>query len=333
MDLNLHLFGSLFELSAALNFTYAGSEQFRHGLTEGVLWSSKTITPKIRENINKYIKLLKEDQQKLIVLASENYGTASFGDIQKRIDVMNNHLNNDVANFEIEDKLIRKKEHYSRQFYKGLQSSFLYAGLFCLFILLLEGFEQFYPDVLKKSFLICLSIFNFSSIVFLAFYVRSLFSNWLSKPVKSFYVLTIWLIFILVSIKIALFFPGLRDSTSLLFNPRVIITWACLNAYMPFITHLARVFGRKFNYRWIKYKLWQYKFFCLYKIRRFEINEVEYIILKAKEVITGDASLNKNNINKTSRLGNKWCIIPSLRLCYKVMGYRKIWEFFVFNNY
>ncbi len=334
--MDLHFFGSFFEISAALNLTYAGSETFRHGLTEDLLWNSKTLTPRIINKNNIYKKKLHLEHQKLIVVASEPYGKEAYGNLQEKISYINANFEIDFDEFEKENKLIKEKELKGRDFYKGLQSAFFFAGLFSIYILLLEGYQQFYhsddkviDSAFKQSFSFCLFIFNFSSLVYIFFYFRSISLKWMAYPVKSFFIIITWLVFISISILMCILFPTLKYKIDFYHYDKWNITWAVFNAYLAFIIHLSRLFGRKFNYRFIKYKFWSFRFFCKYKILKFELNNIQYKISETNEVVFEIKHSKKTTSEKLVHYFYSMILIHVFNFTYRNMCKKKFWGFWV----
>lgn len=242
--MNLHHFTSYFEMFTVLNFTYALSKVFREGLNYDVLSLGGTVSKGVTEAKNK-----------ILVTTSEGWDIMG---VQVKEMVAETTERHDKACSHLGDKEI---EH--RSFCDGFTSMFLLSGFFCLYVLLLEGYEQFYDSKDVTIIPTCLMIMNGIKWMSVIIFVRS-FTPWFNTPMKPVFITIIFIAFVCFSIFISAQRPYYRCDAN---DYRAIISWAALIAAIPILFHFIRVMIHK--------SIFRLRFFILNQKMHLEYQEIQ----------------------------------------------------------
>jgi len=268
--MDLHYFGTFFEMFAALNLGFAGSESFRAGFTDDILNINSTIT----ENVKRKAV---ECREKIEVLKSQvTITTQIFIDnelIQQSISKIEetfNKVRNDFLQF---DKNIENIEVESRKFVNGFQSLFLLSGLYCLYILLLEGYHQFYES--NHNFVCkCLFISNLIICSNCLIFLRSFYKPHSFKAMKTVNIFLIFFFFIGISIfAVQVDYSGLNSINSES-EDRKVISLTVLIAVIPYLFHILRVFIHKLYFRYFIYFIWSLRLGLAFYISSLGLEEI-----------------------------------------------------------
>jgi len=270
LQLKLSSFGSYFELMAALNLGYAGLTKFRDGVDNIVLGVDKTMT--LEKMAHKKEQLLGEINDLKAIISTE---LADLNDINTDVKEFTILLDEDTTIFNEYIDKIHKKEQKGREFINGLQSSFLLTGLYCLFVLIIQGYSDFY-DQNSHEISICLLLFSTIGVFNIIFFFRSFFDKWFDKSIKPTYLVTILFGVLFMSIFSCKLFPEIWTQTYLGMDDRDIITVAVVVALSPYFLHFLRIWIRKFNYRKVKFKLWEMRLYALTEL--IEIKSAKLVI-------------------------------------------------------
>jgi len=227
--MNLHNFSSLYEILAGLNLAYAGSEPFRYGLNESILKSDSLIS-KIDariEETNSKIQLTSIDETSPKTLDEIRSISSAF---HKYVEVMKQ----------------RKKD--AQKFTDNFRAMFLLSGLYCLYVLLMEGYNQFYEEKDPCLIPICLFWTNFLLIINVYIFASSYFKN-LNKEIHYAIILLSFTAVVVISIyfyKKNVYDLGNKDE---FVKGRTIITWSVLMAISPYILHIIKSLLLEIIYR------------------------------------------------------------------------------------
>lgn len=244
MDLNS--FSSFFEIFTGLCFLYAGSVAFRYAINDTLLSLSDTMQ-QIKENFKlRHAELFVTQSEENLALTQEKA----------------TKLASDMIEF---DKVSTSEQKF-REFPNGFKSMFLITGLFCLSVLVLSGFEQFF----ECSEIAHLTLLSLDLVIFynIFVFIKSFFQKSCSKNIRARWTL----LFFFVAILSSSLYVNLSESVaqhcqahalqptdakfkphSLLMNEKFSIIVALVIAVSPFLLHFLRVslhkqlFKRKFN--------------------------------------------------------------------------------------
>lgn len=158
--MNLSSFSSFFEIFCGINLAYAGSDTF--------IFSVKNVISNSDSLVNKIKTQIKITEASMTVSAVQN------PNLKIRLKVLSNEFDR------LADILIERKKHNSL-FVNSHKSLFLVSGLYCLFLLILMGYEQFH---LAKYNPIprCMMWVSFIGVINIILLIRSYFARWLFKP-------------------------------------------------------------------------------------------------------------------------------------------------------
>jgi hypothetical protein len=155
-----------------------------------------------------------------------------------------------------------------RNFVFSFRAIFLVSGLFCLYVLLAEGYDQFCTSGCPKgemdiSMPICLlfcsfGVFIISGLIFLNSFGHKKTSE---QGYNGFWIGVFFILFAYFSISLE---KHLRPIIiySLQWNPRLIITFPVLAAVFPYILHIIRVILHKLKFSFLKSKVLIKMFVC-----------------------------------------------------------------------
>lgn len=233
---------SLYELSAAFNFAYTASSQFRDVIKSGFLQDSRLLSNNIKLR-------LKKINTELII-----YNESEFLNDKKDIIIKKlNDLHNDLQNEE--KKLNNEIEQAQSTLTNKFKPLYIVSALFSFFMLFLAG-EEVYSNLFPKQELI-FSLIGLSIVIF--YIIVDTF--W--KPNKNLsiiYTSTITIIILLSSILLDLSF--LKENNFIeIINNKMLVNVSIIFSIFPFIFAYTRLFT---NALWISVK---YRF-IFYKINR-----------------------------------------------------------------
>ncbi len=296
--LNLHNFSSFFELFAALCLGYVVSkDEFRYGLNDSIFKFTK-YKNKVNDKVN-YIKASKT------IMASGTFNP-----------IFDNY--SELFLFKL-NLIEEKKEKDALKFIKDFQSMFLLSGLFCIYILLMEGFNQFYEN---KNLLVipeCLLFSNLLIIVNLFIFIRSFIKKY-KKDIS--HKLIVLILFISIILSIVLFKKKIINELnySAFINGYFNISTTIFIVISPFILHSIRAFFHEY--------LYEVRFFLFVKYSTNKLDETKNKI-ELSEFI-------KNNLLDFENEDKVWDINHSYRKFYKklINIYSKIDPYFktLINN-
>lgn len=164
-------FSSFFEIFAILNLGFATSDRFQYALNNDILSLSTGLSAYLKKQVQ-------ELKNKLVVAA---FSQATHQKILAKINKI--HSTYDKYRRKIEDS-----EKYRRDFTPGFKSMFLTTSLYCIVILTIAGFEQFFSGQWQTNvtltFLCTILLYNF------VIFIRS-FTGLFNKEVSPWYAFTI----------------------------------------------------------------------------------------------------------------------------------------------
>jgi hypothetical protein len=220
--MNLHNFSSFFEMFCAFNLAFAWKETFGYGLQNSISNFDKRM-----EEVKNKIQVTKD----IIVVTFSTLGNDP--QMHKRATKISDDFN------KYSDKLIERKNEYAK-FVVGFQAMFLLSGLFCLYVLLMEGFHQFYESEDNHLIIpICLFLINGLLFVNLIIFFRSFWKS-CSKKISHGKIISILLAGVALGIIGYRFnILNLKNRDELLLG-RWNITLAVIMAISPFLLHIVR---------------------------------------------------------------------------------------------
>lgn len=240
--MNLNDFSSFFEIFAGLCFLYAGSESFRFAINDTLLELNKSMGA-IKGNLEiRQAELLVAKSEENPIITKEK-ATA---------------LATDLVNVE----KVTLDEVTLREFPEGFKSMFLITAMFCVAVLLVGGFAQFFfCSEITHWTLLCLDlVFLYNLFVF----IKSFFKNRCSTNLKLRYPLAFISTLIFISVALVNFLPyvaehckthGNQDQATrfsphshIFINEKISIIIALFIAVSPFLLHFVRVFIHKFSF-------------------------------------------------------------------------------------
>ena len=228
MDLNVSNFSSYFEIFAVLNLAYAGSEVYRTAIDDEILSLNNTITPNFRQRFT-------ELKSEITVVAAESYETQ----LQMKV--------NEVEDFFITtSKKLLEAEEESVKFTTGLKSTFLITALYCLSIILIGGFDQFFE---KKSITNGLLFFLHSVLVYNALVFTMTLTNFNKKNIRPITTVSVFLLLSVFPCYCCSYHPVFFERFNLL-PPSVNISISLITAISPYLFHFARVYWHKISFRY-----------------------------------------------------------------------------------
>lgn len=244
--MNLHNFSSFFEILAALNIGYAGSDIFREGISDYILKLKYHV-----EKIDTEIKKVNRDIRFASIERSQ--------DAVKKINVISDLFH------KYADTIVNKKKDFPK-FTEAFKSMFLVSGLYCLFVLLMEGYNQYYE--LKDHCLIPICLFWTNWIILMNIFIfgRSMVWGKYEKPLHYGWVILSFIVIILTSV----FFYKI-DAANLSTHAEIVegrnnITFSVMTGISPFILHLLRSFLHE--------KIYAFRFYILRRVTRIKIGEI-----------------------------------------------------------
>jgi len=242
LEIQLSHFDGYFHLFAALNLAYAGWETFRSALDNRVLNISKRVQPSIKNEI----ELLKS---KLIILQAEQ------NPLYNKMEKLNNESSQKL---EIISSAIDKKT-----IAEGLSKSiFLFTGLYCVALLILAGYEQFFSSMVTACN--TLLILHFSAVYNIILFYKSCRHKYVHQAVTPLIPLILISTALLVATLYCMKCP-MSDRYSNIISVPTNIGIAIFIAASPYLLYIARVYQGKF-YFW-----WQFKrveFHTKYRLER-----------------------------------------------------------------
>jgi hypothetical protein len=225
----LNNFSSFFEIFCGLNLAYAGSQRFRNAIDSEIY---KLLKNKLLQNISSNVEELKS---KVIVTVSED----NSENINKKLIKLQ-------EDFDLKSEDLLGNENEKLNFIEGFNAMFLSTSLYCLSILILGGYEQFFSEnsKLPNLFLIfLLPVFGFNLFVFL----RS-FTKKHNKNIKAIYTITFVVFLLFLCISTIQNCPYETHLETLL-SEKTTITFTLIIAVSPFLFHFIRVFIHKFIFK------------------------------------------------------------------------------------
>lgn len=231
---------SLYELSAAFNFTYTASSQFRDVIKSGFLQDSRLLSNNIKLR-------LKKINTELIIYNESDFLNDKKSVIMDKLNTLRNNLYNE------EKKLNEEIEQAQSTLTNKFKPLYIVSALFSFFMLFLAGGES-YNNVFPKSELL-LSLIGITVVIF--FIVIDTF--W--KPNKNLsiiYISTITIVILLFSIFINVDF---FNENNLIIDNKTLVNISIIFTIFPFIFAYTRLF---LNALWLSIK---YRF-IFYKINR-----------------------------------------------------------------
>jgi hypothetical protein len=249
--LDLHEFSSFFEMFAVLNLAYAGSEHFRVGLN--VIFSLGNVITDNQKNKSLTLqKKINDAEAKITVSTSESYGETYGVHIQNQIlEIKSLYYSENNAYYKF-NRITKKKEKQRRNFYICFKSMFLFTGIFCLYVLIVEGYNQFYIN--DNSFVVA-ALFPLNIVFIFNIYVflKSFGGRYMNET-KLKRITLAFIFCLLVSFFITFNFRPWLDSTCERLTNRLIVTFTILISISPYILHFIRVWMHKWIFR-IRYWL------------------------------------------------------------------------------
>jgi hypothetical protein len=258
MEIDLLSFAPFFEIIGGLNFAYAGSESFRAGLNQDVLNIQSTLAA-AKKKLDKYKVKFDEIGSFITVSAAEKYKD----DTAHRITSSWNNILDKHLSLENNCTKLKDSEIEERDFSIGFKSMFLISGIFCLILLLLLGYAQFYNnnETNLLTFVNCIKWLSAMLIANLWIFGRSFIKKYNNKEIKTTYILLLFFAFILIGFK-----TNINQFDFILISSgRSKITLAVLLALSPYLFHLMRIFFHKLKYRFKMY-LMLYSFYLYVRI-------------------------------------------------------------------
>lgn len=243
----LHSFSAFFEVFAALNIGYAGSDDFRTGLNEKVLNIDASISSK---GVNEILTSLEESKESAAEMTVLRMSQTPAWVLKKKQE-----LTDLIAQFSSDFEILKRSEinltnneRSGKKFVDGFKSLFLSTGLFCILALLFEGYDQFYLKPDESVIPATLLVFACLVILLNAFiFLRSLGTSH-HIPMKSLYLCAAFLLFFAVSIYTCHSMLFIRELSRSM-GDRITITFSVFVALSAYGIHVARVFIHKLYYR------------------------------------------------------------------------------------
>ena len=233
----LNNFSSYFEIFCGLNLAYAGSERFRNAIDNEIY---KLLKNQILQNINTKVEELKS---KIIVSVSEDNNE----NISKKLQKLQ-------KDFDFKSENILKIESEKLNFIEGFKAMFLAISLYCIAIIVLGGYEQFFEKNSKQLnlfLLFLLPIFVFNSFVFIRSFTKKHSKN--IKAINTIGFVISLLILCVLTIQRCPYEPKLE----VFFSEQTCITFSLIIAISPFLFHFLRVFIHKLIFR-IRFQLLEF---------------------------------------------------------------------------
>lgn len=207
-------YASIFELSVALNFAYASSQQFRATLKTGFLQSITKMDDRYEENIKKIAS-------KISTLDDEYFPEGKKKELKAqlkgRLDVLRKQSND--LEIELEDT-----QNYLVEKIKPIYVFVAIFSLYCLFLGGQESANNIFPIDGMNSLLIISSFF------LVLFYMLSFTKYQLSNFIV--------IIAILIAITSGMFFPCPQPS---IFSHKYLTDMALVVAFLPFMMSMSRL--------------------------------------------------------------------------------------------
>jgi hypothetical protein len=235
--MNLHEFSSFFEMFSVLNLGFAGSQRFRVGV-DNALSLNKSL---IAENkVSKVLSNLEKHQKKL------NVTLQSAGIPYQKMHKTLTKVSDRIVHTIVLIKDIPTREEARRGFTEGFKTMFLLSGLYSLFVLILEGYAQFYEYKPYHYVNTCFTLVSFLIIFNIVFFIRSFFKNF-DKEWGLGYSVLIVLLFVIAGVLITALFPSVNNQIAK-YEERTLITWAVAMAISPYIIHIFRAIAHHLRY-------------------------------------------------------------------------------------
>lgn len=222
----LNNFSSFFEIFAALNLAYAGSDNFRTSLDDTVTnFIDKGILPDIKSRID-------EVNAKIIVTMSEPSNVAPK--VIEKIANLERILN---AKYAI--SLNEEKDKFTN----GFKSMFLITSFYCVALIVLGGYEASWNlngiDKTANLFLIfSWPIFVFNLFIFFKSFTKKHYKN--IKPLISILFLATLFILAMWALKVCPYVVMIENY----FEEKTCITTALILAISPYILHVIRALSQ-----------------------------------------------------------------------------------------
>ncbi|OFX38379.1 MAG: hypothetical protein A2X08_16360 [Bacteroidetes bacterium GWA2_32_17] len=219
---------SYFEIFAALNLAYAGSSLFRGALDNDIL--------KINNIIISVTKKVKELKSLFTIISLESYKDP----IKQKVNDIHNKFKDNIHKITV-------KERFLRKFTEGFKSMFLITSLYCMFMIILGGFEQFYLNKYPWITNFCITILQIVFVFNLFVFIRSFTPFFLKKIPPFISVLFILIPFLVVTVLnyyrplCAYKFHLIQEQYNYLFTLIVAIS--------PYLFHFLRVMIHRYYYK------------------------------------------------------------------------------------
>lgn len=228
--MDLSSFSSFYEMFAALNLAYAGSENFRFGLNDTIL--------KSEERIKSVEKTINETKNKITVLSVESEGHPIT---LEKISAISAHF------YKYSD-IIKAEKKINLLFVKSFHSMFIVSGLYCIYFLFMLGYAQFYkssdPCLIPTCIFWANSFLALNAFIFLRSYHKKY-----NKEIHYRYIAAS--IFLIIFLSVQFYYINLFEITTSgdLIEGRLNMTLSVLIAMSSFIFHFYRSFSHEFLYR------------------------------------------------------------------------------------
>lgn len=218
-------FTSFYELFAALNIAYAGSESFKVIIDNRILKIYKA-----NPQFDKDLETLKEmaNISTLIVKEDSSNRTSPISKVfNKRIEIFTAAFNKGLLELE-------EKKCAAEEFIKGFNCMFLITSLYCIFMIAVAGYAQF----IQPLTIFCLIVFLQFSLVFNAFVFGKSFSKYKSNDINPLITITCFIAFLLAGIS----FANCPYTSSILkyTNIKGVYIMGMALAVSPYLIHLIR---------------------------------------------------------------------------------------------
>lgn len=231
----LNNFSSYFEIFGGLNLAYAGSKGFRNAIDDEILKLKNEILPNINLNIEK----LKSEF--IVLLVSDDNG-----------EIIDNKLNNLVKKFDVKSEEILESEKVKINFTEGFKSMFLGTALYCIALILIGGYEQYFTKgshLINLFLLILYPVFFFNFFIFLRSFTKNHHKN--IKPL-----VTIFFVSGLILIGyLTIFYCPYESNIENYLSESICISFSLIIAISPYLFHFFRVYIHKLNFRFQFYML------------------------------------------------------------------------------
>lgn len=225
-------FSSYFEIFAALNLGYAGSEAFRMALNDEILKLRNTSDQTVQNRLT-------EIRSKLTASQASDENSAAMEDKLGRYE----------RNYkQVSESITEEDEAVSEVFVIGFKPMFLMSALFCFAILIIGGFEQFSVGQWEMN----ITLFLLTGVLlFNAGIFAKSFSRWSEKKIRS------WVPLIVIMLLIGCSYfacgaeetePGVSHRVGMWLNEKYLMVLALFVALSPYVFHIIKAFRHKATY-------------------------------------------------------------------------------------